>query len=120
MGDLFFVLRMVFITIALVLTMQIQVNDRTLEERSLAWIRTSPMVEELQKIADAGVIGARRLWGNITGQFSDGVFKGFRSEDRPGNRLKATWERSKNYLEEKSREAKEKIDRLRDDRKNDD
>ncbi len=115
MRDLLFVIRMVIMTLALILTMQIQINNKTLEERSLAWIRTSPYVDELQKIADAGVIGVRKLWGNITSLYSDGVFKGFKSEDRPGNRLKASWERSKTFIEEKSREAKEKMQKLRED-----
>ncbi len=115
MRDIFFVVRMIVITFALILTMQIQINDRTLEERSLAWIRTSPVVEELQKIADAGVIGARKVWGNLTSKFGDNVFKGFKSEDKPGNRLRASWERSKVYIEEKAREAKEKVQELRDE-----
>ncbi len=117
MRDLFFILKMIVITFALILTMQIQVNDRTLEERSLAWIRTSPIIEELQKVADAGVIGARKMWGTLTSQFGDNVFKGFKSEDKPGNRLRATWERSKTYIEEKSREAQEKVKKLRDDQR---
>lgn len=120
MRDLFFVFRMVIITFALILTMQVQINNRTIEERSLAWIRTSPYVDELQKIADAGVIGARKLWGHITSQFSDGVFKGFKSEERPGNRLKASWDRSKTFIEEKSREAQERIKKLREEHKRDD
>lgn len=114
MRDLFFVIRMVIITLALILAMQIQINNRTVEERSLAWIRTSPYIEELQKIADAGVIGVRKIWGSITSLYSDGVFKGFKSEDRPGNRLKASWERSKTFFEEKSREAKDKVNKLRE------
>ncbi|OQW51145.1 MAG: hypothetical protein A4S09_10620 [Proteobacteria bacterium SG_bin7] len=119
MRDLFFVMRMLIITFTLILTMQIQINNKTIEERSLAWIRTSPYIEELQKIADAGVVGARKLWGNITSKFSDGVFKGFKSEDRPGNRLKASWERSKSFIEEKSREAKEKVQKLRENHQED-
>lgn len=115
MRDFFFVIKMALITLFIIMVMQIQVNNQTLEERSLAAIRTSPYIEELQKVADGGVIFAKRVWGTIAGYFNDEIFKGFKSDKRPGDRVRSGIDRSKSYFEEKAKEAQAKLKELQDE-----
>lgn len=59
MGDIFFVLKTLAITITIVVLMQIKIGPRTIEQHSLAWIHQSVVVEQLQEVA-AGAVKAGR------------------------------------------------------------
>ncbi|MGE4133197.1 MAG: hypothetical protein AB7F86_16260 [Bdellovibrionales bacterium] len=51
MSDVLFFLRILVFTIGLVLLMQIQVGDHSIEQRAQAWVRSSNVVEPLNGVA---------------------------------------------------------------------
>ena len=86
MGDLFFVLRVTFITVVVVVIMQVKVGEETLEERARRWAANAPLVEVLQEVADGAVLlvaeGYQHVTASMTDRFHDKVSK----EDQPGFR----------------------------------
>ncbi len=59
MREIFFCIKTFVLTIAIVVVMQIQVGERTLENHALAWVQTSPLVTPLHSVAK----GAAKLIG---------------------------------------------------------
>jgi hypothetical protein len=58
MGEIFFVLKTLIVTVAIVSLMQIRIGRATLEQHSLAWLHTSATVEALRGVADGAVAAA--------------------------------------------------------------
>jgi hypothetical protein len=107
MGDLFFLVKVTVVTLFVVLLMQVKIGESTLEERSRAWVATSPMVGVLQEVADGAVLllaeGYQKVSQTMTDRFSGKVNK----EDQPGYRtLKLQVERSRAVLERQVEKAK--------------
>ena len=51
MREVFFCIKTFVLTIAIVIVMQVQVGERTLENHALAWVQTSPLVSPLNTVA---------------------------------------------------------------------
>lgn len=109
-GDtLFFVKTLVF-TIVFIIFLQIRVGTSTLEEKFMGFVYTSEIAEPIHEIANGGVALARDAWKKVLRHFKSDVLKDFRSSNIPGSRnLGIQFERSKSYLEEKAKEAAEKL-----------
>jgi hypothetical protein len=70
MGDFFFVVKCLVITVALVFLMQIKVGDKTLEQHSMTWLHQSTAAENLRLIA-SGAIRAFKVGSDATVKFVD-------------------------------------------------
>lgn len=55
MGEFFFVIKMFVFTVFLVVLLQIKIGPHTLEERSIAWIHESALVDSLRNVASGAV-----------------------------------------------------------------
>lgn len=51
MSDILFLVRTFVLTVAVVMVMQINVGERTIENHALAWVQTSPVVAPLNHVA---------------------------------------------------------------------
>ncbi len=120
MGDLFFAIKMGILTFIIMMLMQIQVGTQTLEQHSLKWIRTSAFVDQLQEVADGGIMASRQMFSFITKNMNADFFKNFDKENQAGFRhLKAGLNRSKAFIEEKATQAKKKVKEKIDDHTSD-
>lgn len=109
-SSFFLILKAFVLTIAVILVMQIQVGQTTIERKSEAWLRTSPFVSQLQQVADGGMIVLDKLLGSIHQTLDRSESKSsnsFAQDVEPGKRhLRMKLERSKEYLKEKTAAAK--------------
>lgn len=55
MSDFFFVLKCLVATMALICLMQIRIGGRTIEQRSMSWVRHSATVDNLRAVAEGAV-----------------------------------------------------------------
>jgi hypothetical protein len=99
MGDLFFVIKTLAVTVALVVLMQIKVGTRTVEQHSLAWIHQSAFVEQLQEVAAGAVKAGRKGVAAVSGMLG---IKTARVEEQTILGLKI--KRSEAYSRQKERE----------------
>lgn len=106
MGDLFFAIRTFFITLVVVLILQVKIGDFTLEERSMSWVRSSAFVGQLQQMADGAVVVINSGLDKVKVLFSSKASKEFKKADVPGYRELISLERSKEYLVDKAKVAK--------------
>lgn len=51
MGELFFTVKTFILTGAIILCLQIEIGESTLEEKAEDWVRTSPVTKSLNKVA---------------------------------------------------------------------
>ncbi len=82
MGDLFFALRMIIITVVVLFLLQIKVGPLTLEERSMNWVRTSTITSELQTVAHGLSLALTNFFRNSTALFPKQI------QDRAGERFR--------------------------------
>jgi hypothetical protein len=61
MSDIVFFVKLFCLTVALVLVMQIQVGDASLETHAMSWIQSSLLVAPLNKVARGGAKMVRDL-----------------------------------------------------------
>jgi hypothetical protein len=75
MGEVFFVLKTMVITIVVVMILQIKIGSSTIEQKSMTWIHESVVVESLRGVADGAVKifskGFNSVRSTITGDVSD-------------------------------------------------
>ncbi len=69
MSEVFFCIKTFVLTIAIVMVMQVQVGDRTLENHALAWVQTSPLVTPLNSVAH----GAAKMIREMTNKAQDQI-----------------------------------------------
>jgi len=55
MSEFFFVLKSLFLTVVIILCMQIKIGSATIEQRSLEWMRESKAVYALRGVAEGAV-----------------------------------------------------------------
>jgi hypothetical protein len=65
MSDLIFFIKLFCLTVALVLVMQIQVGERSLESHAMGWVQTSALVAPLNTVAQGAAKAARDLSSTI-------------------------------------------------------
>lgn len=67
--DFLFFIKTLFLTVALVLIMQIRVGDHTIEAHALSWVKTSAVVSPLNHVARGGA----KLLRDLTQRLSNGM-----------------------------------------------
>ena len=77
MGSLIFVVKSFFITLVVLVLLQIKIGDFTLENRINNFVHTSGVIQPAQQIADGLVRFIRNTWRSATGNFKGDV-GGFR------------------------------------------
>ena len=96
--------------------MQIQIGTKTIEQHTMNWIHSSTFVEQLQEVADGGIMASRQMFSFITKNMNADFFKNFDKENQAGFRhLKAGLNRSRAFIEEKAKDAKKKVKEKLDD-----
>ena len=118
MKDIFFIFRVLMLTVAAILVFQIKVGETTLEQKSEAWVRGSALVTPLQEVADGTVVVIHKLIKKaevfLAGRISSPKDQKAEAADdtQQGRRqLKMHLERSKDFIKEKVGQAKETIER---------
>lgn len=117
MGDVFFVLRALLITVVLVFFMQIRIGSSTIEQHSVAWLQNSILVDNLRAVANGTIKvvgeGYRYLgtaFSKDKGEAKDGESKHHadKEKEREGDTtiLGMKIRRSEAYHRQKERERK--------------
>jgi hypothetical protein len=109
MSDFVFALKMLGITIVLFLVMQIKVGTHTIEDHTMDYIRTSPVVEPLNGVAHGAVKVMVKGYRWASSAFDTNVGKVFSKASMPGSRLEGFhFGRSESYekAQEKKREQR--------------
>ena len=96
MGEFFFVLKTFAIALALVLLLQIKIGHKTLEQRSLTWMRQSVAIEALRGVADGAVAVTSEGVSWARGTYNK-QFGGSQVKERLSRRAK--WESEVNKAE---------------------
>jgi hypothetical protein len=87
MGDIYFALKMLGLTVVLVFLMQIKIGSATVEQHSLGFIRSSSAVETLNGVAQGAIKAIVQGSRWVSTAFDTNVGKVFRSGQQPGARL---------------------------------
>lgn len=107
-GDLFFILKSLFLTCVVILLLQIKLGDFTLEEHSMSWLRESHAASFLQEVSHGGVLVIKRTYGAIVSQFETKWDQALDREKIPGYRqLKLKAKRSAEFMEEQAKRLQE-------------
>ncbi|NJL24369.1 MAG: hypothetical protein HC902_03800 [Calothrix sp. SM1_5_4] len=80
MIDFMFFVKTFFLTVAVVLLMQIQVGDRTIETHAIGWIQNSALVSPLNTAAQGGAKMFKDLIARISGGVEKNVAKNKKEE----------------------------------------
>lgn len=109
MGDIFFAIRMLVVTIVIAVLMQIKIGDMTLETHAHSWVQSSSAVESLREIAQGGVRMIRVGYKTVVNLIDAKVGAGFNRDQMAGSRsLSLGLERSAAF--EKEQEAKRRAE----------
>ncbi len=71
MSDIFFFLKTLILTVAVVLVMQVQVGERTIENHALGWVQSSPIAAELNAVAKGAAKLIKETADSIQKKFKD-------------------------------------------------
>ncbi len=118
MGNLFYIVKMILITIALILVMQIEVDHKTIESHAESFIQQSQIMSPVRDIAQGGFRFFKVAYHNV-GKTVDSFFtKNFRSENAPGKRKLVELKRSLGF--EKEQQVKEEKRRAQENNEDSD
>lgn len=114
MGQIFFFMKALVMTLIFVFLLQIRVGQSTIEEHTVHWFQASAFSQPLGEVAQGGVVVIRNLWNRLTSGIQTKFWESTENINKPGMReLKFKLERSRKYLAEKAEkaaeQAKEKI-----------
>lgn len=110
MSNLMFFVRCLFITAVFIILMQVRVGEITLEEKAMSWMSSSLVIEPIQQVADGAVKIIRDSIRKVSSGFKTNFWQSISSEKSPGTRqMEFDLNRSKAYLEEKTRKATNSI-----------
>lgn len=87
MSDLFFLFKMMFLTLVAALLMQIRVGGATIENHAMVFLTTSSLVGPIDDTAQASVIFIRNSWNRIAKTFNTRFSNSLREGNQPGTRL---------------------------------
>ncbi len=106
-GDVFFFLRTLLITFALVMLLQIKVGDSTIEQRAYVWAQNSPAVEMIQSVAAGGVHALTGVYQKMISLFDRSFAKKVDPNQVPGMRsLGVQLKRSEEYARTQAEKVK--------------
>lgn len=107
MADLFFVLRIFFATIAIVVLLQIKIDESTLEDRAQNWMRSSSAVDALREVSAGAVKMASQGYQSILSMIDKNMGSAFNREQMAGSRHLG-WELGRSQAYTREQEAKRK------------
>lgn len=117
MGNIFYVLKIGIVTLVIVLIMQINIGQNTVENHAEMFIRKSSILEPVREVAEGGFIVLKNVYRKTASTIDTFVTEQFRSENAPGKRKLFELKRSLAYqkdqekrLEEQSQENEESED----------
>ena len=109
MGEMFFIAKSLVITVVVIVVMQVKVGETTIEQKTLHWIESSPVVLPVQEVALGGVKVVRETWKKIFGNLNNKFWNSVDQQNAPGKRdLKFTLERSEEFLRRQADKLQEK------------
>lgn len=82
MMDLFFFIKTFILTIAVVLVMQIQVGDQSLESHAMSWVQSSPVAAPLHGVARGASKMVNDVTQRVTEVIHDNVSKNKKEDSR--------------------------------------
>ena len=107
MSELFLIAKAMFLTVVVVIVLQVKVGDYTLEEKAKIYALNSPMAEPLMEVAKGGAKVITHGWGKLLSLMGNNISDFFNGDRTPGKRsLQLDLDRSKKYLEEAAEKAK--------------
>lgn len=105
-GDFLFFIKMVFLTLFLVLALQVKIGEQTVEQHTLHWAASAPLLEPLKEVAHGGVLALGRGWQAVVTSLGGKVSHFFNKENIPGHRtLGVKLERSQKFIKEQTLKA---------------
>lgn len=66
MGEIFFVIKTLIFTVAVVLLMQIKIGGRTIEKQTLSLIQDSAVTDNLRLVAAGAVVAAQKGYETVS------------------------------------------------------
>lgn len=90
MSELFFVVKLFLLTVAIVLVMQIQVGDRSLESHAMNWVQSSTLVEPMNAAARGGAKLVRDLTRSIEARVNKNTGKHGKEEKKSSSSFRWT------------------------------
>ena len=116
MADILFVLKSFLVTFILVVVMQIQVGNNTIESHLQGWIRGSVVVQSLRDIAHGAVKVISQGYQSTVSTLDTKLGRGFNREQMAGTRGFG-WpkERSESYRKEETKRAEQERARQEDE-----
>jgi len=107
MSHIFYILKIGLITFIVVLAMQIEVSNRTIENHAEGFIRKSSILEPIRQISEGAFIASKNAYRMTIKTFDSFVTKQFRAENSPGQRKILEIKRSLAYQKEQERKIEE-------------
>ena len=100
MGNIFYVLKIGIVTVLVIVIMQINIGQETLENKAENFIRQSSIMEPIRQVADGGFVVAKNLYRKVVESIDSVVTQQFRSENAPGKRKLVELKRSLAFQKE--------------------
>lgn len=107
MSHIFYVLKIGLITFIVVLVMQIEVSNRTIENHAESFIRKSSILEPIRQISEGAFIASKNAYRITIKTIDSFVTKQFRAENSPGQRKLLEIKRSLAYQKEQEKQIEE-------------
>jgi len=86
MGTIYFALKALVVTFVLVLLMQVQWGDSTIEGHAMEFLTSSAAVKPIDETATGVVVFIRNSWSKFTKSINTNFMKSMRGENQPGSR----------------------------------
>ena len=87
MGDIFFIIRMAFYTLVLVIIMQVKIGSTTIEQKVIDITHNSQAAGVLQGFTQGAATFIGIQYNRATGHLKSRFIKEHSSDNRPGSRL---------------------------------
>lgn len=100
MKSFIYFIKMLILTSAVVLVLQIKIGKTTAEEKISFWLRTSNVVQPLRQSAHGALVAVKNVFYKISNQVETGVGEKFDSKIIPGKRQIVEIKRSASYIGE--------------------
>ncbi|MCB0361650.1 MAG: hypothetical protein KDD35_02965 [Bdellovibrionales bacterium] len=111
MGRLIFFVKSIIITLVLAAIMQIDINNQSIENHFMKWVATSPLLEPLKSVAQSASKGIMWSWQEINAKIGAKLKGNLPTGEE---RLQLKLERSKEFIQEQTKKAKQKAHQLWD------
>lgn len=107
MSHILYILKIGLITFIVVLAMQIEVSNKTIENHAEGFIKKSSILEPIRQISEGAFIATKNAYRITLNTFDSFVTKQFRAENSPGQRKLIEIKRSLAYQKEQEKKIEE-------------